>query len=58
MISFREAKQKYNDVYKNKDFLEKSLVKSSGNDLTKISIKDKHGNNIPIPGKFKYVTHH
>lgn len=39
-ITFTEAKQKYNKIYKNKDFLEKSIVKSAGNDLTNISIKD------------------
>jgi len=43
-ITFSKAKNKYNEIYKTKDFLEKSFVKSSGKDLTNISIKNKNNN--------------
>ena len=35
-MTFTQTKQKFNELYKNKDTLEKSLVKSAGHDLTNI----------------------
>lgn len=54
-MTFTEAKQKYNELYKTKNFLEKSLVKSSGNDLANISIKDKYGNPSEEYYKWEFI---
>jgi len=52
MTTFTQAKQKYNLLYKNKEILEKSVVKSAGKELTNISIKDK--NNQPSEEYYKW----
>jgi hypothetical protein len=36
-IKFLQAKEKFNSLYKNKDFLEKSIVLSSGGGIDKYS---------------------
>jgi type I restriction enzyme M protein len=54
-MTFTEAKKKYNELYKNKDFLEKSIVKSSGNDLENISLKDKKGNPSEEYYKWEFI---
>lgn len=51
-ITFTQAKQKFNKLYKNKNILEKSLVKNAGHDLTDISIKDV--NNKPSEEYYKW----
>jgi len=49
---FTEAKQRFNEKYKNRDILEESIVKSAGQDLSDINIKDK--NNRPSEEYFKW----
>lgn len=49
---FIQAKNKFNNQYKNKSIIEKSLVKSAGNDLINISIKDT--NNQPSEEYYKW----
>ena len=51
-LIFSKAKYKFNTIYKNKSFLEKSLVRSSGENLTNISIKDK--DNKPAEEYYKW----
>lgn len=50
--TFTETKQKFNKLYKDKNILEKSLVKSAGHDLTDISIRDV--NNKPLEEYYKW----
>ena len=52
MIPFNQAKEKFNKLYKDKSILKKSFVKSAGNDLMNISIKDK--NNKPSEEYYKW----
>jgi len=51
-MTFTQAKKRFNELYRNKNVLEKSIVKSAGNDLTDISIKDK--NNLPSEEYYKW----
>jgi len=49
---FLLAKEKFNNLYRNKDCLEKSIVLSSGGVLTNISLKDKY--NKPSEEYYKW----
>jgi len=47
-MTFTQAKKSFNELYENKKTLDKSIVKSAGNDLTDISIKDKNKQVVPV----------
>lgn len=51
-MTFTEAKKRFNELYRDKKTLEKSIVKSAGNNLTDITIKDK--NNKPSEEYYKW----
>lgn len=54
-MDFTKAKQKYNELYRDKDTLDKSFVKSAGKDLSNISIKDINGNPSEEYYKWEFV---
>jgi len=54
-MTFTQAKKRFNKLYGNKNTLEKSIVKSAGNDLTDISIKDKYNNPSEDYYKWEFV---
>ena len=51
-VNFLKAKEKFNSLYRNKDILEKSIVLSSGKELTNISLKD--NNDKPSEEYYKW----
>ena len=55
MTSFREQKEKFNKFYKNKDTLDKSIVKVAGENKENISIKDKLGKPLEEYYKWEFI---
>lgn len=54
-MTFTQAKKRFNDLYENKKILDKSIVKSAGNNLTDISIKNKKNNPSEEYYKWEFI---